>query len=178
MYMVREMDAGDVIACHEEPILPDDNAGALSERLAARAADLLLTWLPTIADGTAPRHPQDPAAVTFAPMIRKEERQIDWHDSAIDIWHQVRALAPAPAATAQFRDLQVKILAVHPVDPVPKMQEGKAGDLIELAGQRGLFAATGDGIIEITSLQPAGKRLMSGMDFLRGYHISTGDHFA
>lgn len=107
MWMAHAMDAGDVIACHEEPILPEDNAATLSMRLADDAAQLLLRWLPALAKGTAPHHVQDPGEVTFAPMIRKEERPITWQRTALDIWRQVRALAPAPAATALFRDMQV-----------------------------------------------------------------------
>lgn len=78
MWMVRAMDAGDVIACTETPIAPEDTAGTLGARLATLGAALLLTWLPALARDAAPHCPQDPARVTLAPPIRKEERAVTW----------------------------------------------------------------------------------------------------
>jgi len=111
MWMARAMDAGDIIACQAVPIQPEDNAGTLTDTLAVCAAHLLLHWLPSLAQGTAPHIPQDPAAVTFAPPIRKEERALDWSQPAVALWGQIRALAPQPGAVAIFRGQLIKILA-------------------------------------------------------------------
>ena len=178
MWMVRAMDAGDVIACVREPILDDDTAGTLSARLAEQAADLLLHWLPALSTGTAPHHAQDPTAVTFASPIRKEERGIQWEVSAETIWRQIRALAPSPAAITQLRGQAVKILAAHPVTDHSQLPKGEPGEVVESNPKIGLFVATGDGILQVLSLQPAGKRQMPAADFLRGSHLAVGERFA
>lgn len=178
MWMARGMDAGDVIACAQEDIRPEDTAGSLSARLAECAADLLLQWLPAIERGTAPHHPQDPTAVTFAPAISKEERHIDWSQSAMAIANQVRALAPTPAAVTGFRGQTMKLFDARPVASPTEEKRGEPGEVVEIEPRTGFVVATGAGELEIRSLQPAGKRLMSGADFLRGYRIVRGERFS
>ncbi|MHB9134649.1 MAG: methionyl-tRNA formyltransferase [Armatimonadota bacterium] len=176
MWMSREMDAGDIIACTELPILPEDTAGSLGEKLAHSAAELLLGWLPAIGEGRAPRIPQDPAAVTFAPAIRKDERGVDWTQPATAIWRQVRALSPTPTAVSTFRDIPVKVLEVVPL-PAEMTAAGTPGAVVESNPKVGLYVATGTGLLRICRLQPAGKRPMSGEDFLRGYHVKNDELF-
>jgi methionyl-tRNA formyltransferase len=177
MWMVRAMDAGDVIARVEEPITDEDTAGTLTTRLATRAASLLLTWLPTLAAGQAPHHPQDPAAVLFAPPIRKEECVIDWTQPAEVIRRQVQALAPVPGAVTRFRGQPVKILSATLAAQKIWEKEGEPGAITEVNPKNGLMVVTGAGLLHILSLQPAGKRAMSGADFLRGYHVTAGEPF-
>jgi len=182
MWMTREMDAGDVISDVEVPILPVDTYGTLSHTLAERAAELLMTWLLAIASGSAPRTPQRIEDVTFAPIIKKEERNIDWTSSAVEVWRQVRALFPTPIATTTFRNLPVKILDVVPAeiaDPNYVIDTaGRAGEVVENNPKVGLFIGTGSGVLQILSLQPSGKRPMTGADFLRGYRVTQGERFA
>ena len=176
LWMAREMDAGDVIAGIETPIAAADTGGSVSERLSELAAALLLSWLPAIADGTAPRLPQDAARATFAPALRKEERAIDWSRPAETIWRTVRALAPAPGAVAVFRGQPLKILAASPIaTPAPA---GIPGDVVEINPHVGPRVATGDGWLDLLALHPAGKRPISGADFLRGYRVAVGERFA
>jgi methionyl-tRNA formyltransferase len=177
MWMVRAMDAGDVIARVEEPITEEDTAGALTTRLATRAASLLLAWLPTLDAGQAPHYPQDPAAVLFAPPLRKEECIIDWTQSAETIRRQVQALAPSPGAVTRFRGQPVKIFSATLAEQKFWEKEGEPGAIIEINPKNGLVVATGAGVLKILSLQPAGKRAMSGADFLRGYHVAISEQF-
>ncbi len=172
MWMVRAMDAGDVIACEAIPIQPEDTAGTLMERLAVLAATLLLRWLPALACDEAPRLAQNPAQVTFAPPIRKEERDIDWTQPAEAIWRHIRALAPTPGATTQWRGQPVKVLAAMPVEG----PAGIPGTIVE-GKHTALLVATGAGTLRIDMLQPAGKRPMSGTEFLRGSHATRGERF-
>ncbi len=173
MWMVREMDAGDVLDCVEVPIFPEDTAGSLTATLADRAAKLLLRWLPSIENGTAPHIAQQPAAVTFAPLIRKEEREIDWRQSALQIARQIRALFPNPAATTTFRGNPLKILAAEPLSVV--RTAALPGTIIEANRVQGLQLATGEGALMVHTLQPAGKRAMSSAEFLHGHHVSPGE---
>ncbi|MHB9107288.1 MAG: methionyl-tRNA formyltransferase [Armatimonadota bacterium] len=177
MWMVREMDAGDVIACAETPILPEDNAGTLSERLSAQAAALLIDWLPALARGEAPHHPQDPSQVTFAPAIRKEERDIDWSQPAEAIWRQIRALAPAPAAITTFRKQPLKVLAAEVTKRISTEHAGIPGEIVEIQGTAGPVVATGDGYLLLLTVHPAGKRPLSAAEFCRGYRVAAGERF-
>jgi methionyl-tRNA formyltransferase len=172
MWMVRAMDAGDVIACAETPIMPEDTGGSLSERLSMLAADLLVTWLPALADGTAPHLPQDSTLVTLAPVIRKEERVVDWTQPAEAIWRQIRALAPTPAAMTLFREQPLKLLAAWPLEG-----SGTPGAILSDDPRIGLRVGTGDGVLELREVQPAGKRPMSGADFLRGTRLAPDEGF-
>ena len=176
MRMVKEMDAGGIIACVSEPILAEDNAGTLSARLAQLAAELLLKWLPALIAGNAPQQTQDPSAVTFAPAITKAERIIDWQQPAVTIWRQIRALAPLPTATTTFRKMPVKIFSTI-LSTKKEDKKGVGEIIVEDNAKAGLCVSTGAGILEITSIQPAGKRPMSGADFLRGYHVTRGERF-
>jgi methionyl-tRNA formyltransferase len=177
MWMVREMDAGDVIACARTPITPEDTAGSLTERLAGMAAGLLLEYLPALERREAPRTPQDSALVTLAPPIRKEERIIDWTRSAEEIWRQVRALSPTPSAVTTFRDIPVKILEACPASEKFVAPEGEPGEVVESSPKVGIFIATGMGYLQILTLQLAGKRPLSAVEFLRGYRIAAGECF-
>jgi methionyl-tRNA formyltransferase len=174
MWMAREMDAGDVIACSDTPITEEDTGGTLVSRLADLGARLLLDWLPAISAGTAPHVPQDPAGVTFAPVIRKDERLVDWTQPAVAIWRQIRALAPSPSATTVFRGQPVKLLAARPLNVDTTTEPGT---IVDIDARHGLHAATGAGLLEIIQLQPASKRPMSGEEFLRGIRPSPGEQF-
>jgi len=173
MWMVREMDAGDVIAQVDTPITAEDTAGTLSQRLAHLGSTLLLDWLPALARRDAPHHPQNPTEITFAPPIRNEERAIDWTAPALTLWRQIRALAPAPVAVTTFRGELVKFLVVQ---PAPTHTSATPGSLLPESAPR-LLVATGDGVLEILTLQPAGKRPMTGADFLRGARPAAHEKF-
>jgi len=173
MWMVRAMDSGDVISCVEVPIHPDDTAGSLTATLAEQAAALLLHWLPAIENGTAPHIPQLHEAATLAPLIRKEERDLDWRQPAIMLARQIRALFPNPSAVSTFRGAPVKILSA---EPLPAIANTRApGIIIPTEGNTDLWIVTGEGLLAIHTLHPAGKRAMSGAEFLRGYHVQPGE---
>jgi len=172
MWMVHEMDAGDVIACAGTAIGPEDTAGTLTDRLSHLAAELLLAWLPALEAGTAPHHPQDPALVTFAPPMTKEERAIDWTRPAVELWRHIRALAPAPGAVTTFRGQPLKVLAADPVDA----PAGTAPGVVSaVSGAEGPVVATGQGALRLRTVHPAGKRPMPGADFARGSRVRAGE---
>lgn len=174
MWMVREMDAGDVVDCRETPIKPEDTGGTLSARLASLGAELLLAWLPALEAGTAPHHPQDSAQVTFAPPIRKEDRPLDWRRPTEQLWWQIRALAPAPGATTIFRGQPLKVLSAQPeVTSLP----GEPGMILAVSAVDGPLVATGSGALRLLSVHPAGKRAMDGAEFTRGARLHTGERF-
>ena len=102
MYMAKELDAGDVILQKETPIGPDEDAQALTVRLADLGAEALSEAVAAIGNGTAARTPQDESRQTYASMLTKEMSPIDWTRSAREIDCQVRGLIPWPCAACEL----------------------------------------------------------------------------
>ena len=102
MYMAKELDAGDVILQKETPIGPDEDAQALTARLADLGAEALSEAVAAIGNGTAARTPQDESRQTYASMLTKEMSPIDWTRSAREIDCQVRGLIPWPCAACEL----------------------------------------------------------------------------
>ena len=115
-HMVREMDAGDIIDVAKTPIGPDETAGELLDRLAVLGADLLSRTLTAFAEGTVTRTPQDPAGISFAPMLDKTMCPIDWNKTAQQVHDQVRGLHPWPVATMELKGQKFKVHATRIVE--------------------------------------------------------------
>jgi methionyl-tRNA formyltransferase len=134
--------------------------------------------------GTAKPITQDAAQSSKAPRLKKEQGAIDWSRPAAEIKNQVRALRRWPRAytfwhPADAAPVRLNIDRVALVDPtVPGDAIGEAagpGTVVQTSP--GLIVATGDGPLEVRELQPAGKRSMPAVDFLRGNRVSAGDRF-
>ena len=168
MYMVKALDAGDVISTVSTEIGEHEDAAALTARLAALGAQALSETIPTLADGTSSRTPQDEAAFTYAPMLDRSLSPIDWTRSAHAIDCQVRGLIPWPCATASVDGKTVKVY------------ETISGEITTAAPgtmcavKRGISVACGDGrSLIITQLQAEGGKRMAAADYLRGHPLKT-----
>ena len=168
MYLCREMDAGDIIDVSKTPIGENETAGQLLDRLAVLGADLLSKTLGRFAaEGRVPAVPQNPAEVSYAPMLDKTMCPIDWNKSAIQVHNHVRGLHPWPVATMV---LQGKTFKVHDTRVVSG--SGAPGQILGLT-KTGLTIACGEGAVEITSLQAEGGKRMAAPDYFRGHPLET-----
>jgi len=165
MYLVREMDAGDVIEISKTPIGENETAGELLDRLAVLGADLLSKTLTRFTQGPVSATPQDPEKVSFAPMLEKTMCPIDWAKTAQQVHDHVRGLHPWPVATMQ---LQGKLFKVHETRVVPG--SGQPGQILGLT-KTGLVMACGQGAVEIRSLQAEGGKRMAAPDYFRGHPL-------
>lgn len=166
MYLIREMDAGDIIEIFKTPIGENETAGELLDRLAVLGADLLSKTLTRFqAEGKVPATPQNGSQATFAPMLEKTMCPIDWTKSAQQVHDHVRGLHPWPVATMV---LQGKIFKVHET----RITEGSGtpGQILGLT-KKGLKIACGEGAVEITSLQAEGGKRMAAPDYFRGHPL-------
>ena len=171
MHMATELDAGDIISQVETPIDPNETVEALHDRLADLGAKLLVGTVAHIADGTATRTPQDPARVTFAPMLSRELSPMDWTRPARELHDQVRGLIPWPAAVTELGGLRCKVYATQVCD---ERTDAEAGTVVK-ADKKGLKIACGEGtVLEICELQPDGKKRMPANAFLLGRPIPEG----
>ena len=168
MYLVREMDAGDIIDVARTPIGENETAGELLERLAVLGADLLSKTLTRLSRGDVSATPQDPEKVTFAPMLDKSMCPIDWSKPARRIHDQVRGLHPWPIATTELGGTKFKI---HQTILVEDTTDKAPGTPLEL-NKKGLRVACGEGtVIEIRQLQAEGGKRMAAPDYFRGHPI-------
>ncbi len=176
MYMAQKLDAGDIISQKAIPIEFNDSTGILFEKLSMVGCDLLKETLPTILNTTNSRIVQDENQVTFARNISREQERIDWNQSALDIYNQVRGLNPWPVAYTTLKQEAVKVWWGQPSQ---QSYTQPVGTVVELKVDR-LVVQTGfEQAFEITELQPAGKKKMSAEEFLRGTgsKLQIGDQF-
>ena len=164
-HMVREMDAGDIIDVAKTPIGENETAGELLDRLAVLGADLLSRTLTAFAEGTVTRTPQDPAGISFAPMLDKSMCPIDWNKTAQQVHDQVRGLHPWPIATMELKGKKFKVHATRIVEGA-----GQPGEILGLT-KTGLKIACGEGAVEVISLQAEGGKRMSAPDYFRGHPL-------
>ncbi|MBI5189307.1 MAG: methionyl-tRNA formyltransferase [Nitrospirae bacterium] len=171
MKMDVGMDTGDMLLAGEEPIRPDDTAGALTGRLAALGAGLLIKALDELQAGRLAGVPQDPEGATYAPMLKKETGRVDWTKPAIEIERQVRGLDPWPGAYTSRVGETLKIWGARVADV---SATGAPGEVIE-AGPAGIRVLTGDGALLITEIQTDGGRRMDVRDYLAGHKVTAGE---
>jgi methionyl-tRNA formyltransferase len=171
MYMVKKMDAGDILSQVTVPITDDDTFGSLHDKLSAAGSQLLMQTLPDIEAGRVHPISQDERLVTFAPSIQHEDEQIDWNRAAAEVRNLIRGLNPFPGA---FTYLENKVFKIFDAGLSDLEQPGTPGTILTDADNQ-LFAATGDGHwLEIKECQPAGKKRMRAADFLRGRVLEPG----
>ena len=170
MQMNERMDAGDVLLTREEPIRSDDTTDSLARRLSQLGAVALVEALDGLARGTLHPQPQDDALATLAPMIRKEEGEIDWNRSAVEIERAVRAFHPWPGAWTRARGKLLKIRRAATEPPAG----GSPGEIVR-ADADGICIATGAGALRVLELQLEGKRATSARDAVAGRLVRQGE---
>lgn len=178
IHMTPQIDAGPVIAQGSTLIDPEETAVELEARLAEIGAWLIRRAIDSLEAGILEALPQDPALASRAPRLKKTDGQIDWSRSALAIKNQVRSLEPWPKTyTFWHRSQGAPLrLILGPVKVEDGDKSAPPGTVLEAAGDR-LVIATGEGLARLEGVQPAGKRWMSVPEFLRGYHVQSGDRW-
>ena len=171
--MVFELDAGDILGVRKVAITDDTDARSLSETLRQLAADLIHVEFMDFVRGNLAGHPQDPALVTLAPKIKKEESLIRWDQPARDIFNKIRGLTLGPVAHTFFNGQRLKIWRTRVTASTTKAQPGTV-----VTNDGKLEVACGQGVLELLEVQPESKKAMTATEFVRGYRINQGDMFA
>ena len=162
MQMDVGLDTGDMLYKLSCPITAEDTSGTLYDKLAELGPQGLITTLKQLADGTAKPEVQDETLVTYAEKLSKEEARIDWSLSAAQLERCIRAFNPWPMSWLEIEGQPVKVWKASVIDTATK---AAPGTILE-ANKQGIQVATGDGILNLLSLQPAGKKAMSAQDLL------------
>ena len=176
MYMAEGWDDGDIIYQQEIEIKENDTVGKLHDKMARKGAELLLKTLKDIKAGEAPRIPQDDSKATYAYKIDKSLGEIDWNQSAEDIYNLIRGVNPWPGAYSVLDGDKIKIWA----SKITSKQDTdfEPGTIIEADKDEGILVQTAAGIIAITKLQLPGGKRMDVQDFLNGHQISVKKKFS
>lgn len=172
-FMVKEMDAGDILLQEDVALDPNETAGALQERMKLRGGILLVKTLDRLASGNITPRPQDHARATFAPRLQKEQGKIVWSEvTAQEAHNLIRGLNPWPCAYGFLGGKRVKILASRLPEARETPLDNAEPGVLKPYGEH-LFVRTRDSWLEILSVQVEGKRPMLPRDFANGMK-STG----
>jgi len=174
----RQVDTGDLLLSQKVSIGPGETHGELEARLAEIGAELLAETLDKWARKEVQPHQQDTTRSTKAPKITAEDRIINWAQDPQKIFNRVRGLSPAPGAVSRFRGKQVKILQCRIAEIPTSVSSTEAGETIAADPKTGVVVATGGGALQLTEIQPAGKRPMAGAEFVRGYRAKPGEKWS
>jgi len=165
------MDTGEILLQEELAIGPEETAPELTVRLAETGAPLMAQTLRGLAAGTLRVRPQNDAAATLAPILRREDGQIDWARSASEIYNRMRGFAPWPGAYTGFRGQICHLWG----KPVSKEKEPAAPGTL-LAPSGGLRVVCGQGsVLELTAVKLEGRRQVSAVEFARGARLQAGE---
>ncbi|MDX1478326.1 MAG: methionyl-tRNA formyltransferase [Saprospiraceae bacterium] len=165
----HEIDTGDMLMQREIPILPDDTAGTLHDRMKEIGAQVVVESVDRIACGDLTTIAQDPALVSKAPKIHHETCEIDFAQPTQRVYNFIRGLSPYPTAWTRIDGKQFNIYRCHPVTTEQQLEPGtiltNTKDILDLITQ--------DGAIRVDQLQLEGRKRMATPDFLNGYQITS-----
>jgi methionyl-tRNA formyltransferase len=176
MKLDEGMDTGPTFARVTTPIGADETAGEVGARLAMLGAEAVRRHLPEYVAGACTLEAQDHARSTTAPMLSKEDGRVDWARSARRVHDHVRGMSPWPGAFTHARGRIVKIHATRVVDGVA--HEATPG-LVIVADKSRVVVACGDRtLVELTQVQPEGRRVVTATDWVAGRGIAEGDQLS
>lgn len=175
------IDKGKIILQEVIPIGETETAGSLHFKMMQQGAELVLKTLDTIARGNYQLKDQGKLIcekklnLHYAPKISKEDCKIIWHNSAKNIFNQIRALNPHPGADTLLMapDQTAQILKVYYATPIFEPLGTITPGSINTDGKSFLQVACGDGFIELTEIQLSGKKRMDIALFLRGFKLDN-----
>ncbi len=167
------LDTGDLLRQHEVPIASDDTAETLSPKLAVVGAHLMVETLLGLREKTICPLPQDHTRASLAPILRKEDGQIDFHRTAVEIYNRLRGFQPWPGAFTRFRGKQLLICSAKIADLATTQLPGSL-----LTENNRLFVVCTDSVLELLDVQPEGKKRMSARDFINGYRPQPGEQLS
>ena len=175
MQMDIGMDTGAMLDKVVVPIAENTTMGELHDALREQGAALLLEVIDKIAAGTAVAEPQDDAQATYATLLDRSMEHIDWSKTAQEVHNLIRGFNPAPSTFTKLPN--GKSLKIWGSKIIDKSSTAAAGTVIE-TGKHSFFVACGEGVLEITEVQPESKKRMPAQVFLNGRGVQEGDLLA
>lgn len=175
MQMDIGMDTGAMLDKVVVPIEENTTMGELHDALREQGATLLLQVIDKIAAGTAVAEPQNNEQATYATLLDRSMEHIDWSKTAQEVHNLIRGFNPAPSTFTKLPN--GKSLKIWGSKMTGKSSAAAAGTVIE-TGKHSFFVACGEGVLEITEVQPESKKRMPAQVFLNGRGVQEGDLLA
>lgn len=195
MKMNAGMDTGPMLLKSHLPIGLLDNFDDIAQSLADQSAELLVKTLKGLTAGTIIPEPQDETLATYAPLIQKEDYELDWSKTAIALHNQVRGFYPN--CVTHFRGQPLKVIATVPLgigywpqmpvnlaaelqtgfDVLPPTSDAQPGTIVGLIKGQGPVVQTGNGLLLLRAVKPSGKRIQNGGDFVNGSRLQVNERF-
>ena len=175
MQMDIGMDTGAMLDKVVVPIAENTTMGELHDALREQGAALLLQVIDKIAAGTAVAEPQDNEQATYATLLDRSMEHIDWSKTSQEVHNLIRGFNPAPSTFTKLPN--GKSLKIWGSKMTGKSSAAAAGTVIE-TGKHSFFVACGEGVLEITEVQPESKKRMPAQVFLNGRGVQEGDLLA
>ena len=168
MQMVEALDAGPVLETFVCDIKKHDTGSSLHDRLAQMAANEIVGVLDQLQNKELHAVEQDETLVSYAKKILKQEANINWQQSASEIERKIRAFNAWPVAYSYLNDLRIRIWQAECLS-------GSGNDIagrIVSSNKEGIQVVTGDGVLNLTTLQQAGGKIISAQDFVNAHDVS------
>lgn len=162
MQMDAGLDTGDMLYKAICPISTSDTSASLYDKLAITGPEALIHTVEMLSAGQCVAEKQDDSLANYAEKLSKEEARINWQDDAVHIERCIRAFNPWPMS---YFMVEEQLIKVWQAEVFADKHDKQPGTIIS-ADKKGICIATGNGILNITQLQPPGKKAMSAQDIL------------
>jgi len=167
------MDTGEMLLRQELSIGPDETTLELAERLSRAGAELMVDTLLGLAAGRLAPQPQDHAAATTAPMLKRDDGRIAWERPAQEIYNRMRGFTPWPGAYSEFRG-QLCHISGRPASK--EMSSAAAGEILVEAGN--VYVACGSATtLQVSHIKLEGRKQVSAHEFANGARLHAGERF-
>ena len=168
------LDNGPILLTKETPILPEDTVSSLMEKLANIGGDLLLEGLDMLESGKYELVDQNEDEMTYYPMLKKENSNIDFEKTAQEVSNFVRGMAEWPVAVTNICGLKTKVYKAEPVFYL-ETQQFEQGQVVCANNKQGLIVKCGENtFVRLCQIEPQNAKIMRDTDFLNGRKIAVG----
>ena len=167
------LDNGPILMKQSVPIQVTDTVSSLMQKLGELGADMMVKSLDALESGNYVLTPQNEDEMTYYPMLKKENSNIDFETSSEKVAGFVKGLAEWPVAVTNIMGTVTKIFDAEVVNYIPE-KEYEAGQVVCATNKLGLIVKCGSGYVRLKELQPQSSKQMKDTDFLNGRKIPVG----
>jgi methionyl-tRNA formyltransferase len=174
MRMDAGLDTGPILLRRATAIGDEETASELTPRLAELGSESLIEALSKIERGEITLQPQDDAEATLAPILKREDGEIDWNREAQEIFNRLRGFTPFPGCFTFFNNQRLEVIKARVEPAITAPDRFQPGDVCEMAKESFVVACGAAAGLRITEVQLEGKRPMPSRDFLNGVKLQVG----
>jgi methionyl-tRNA formyltransferase len=174
MRMIPKLDAGPIIHQLTTPIADDETGGELTLRLSELGALALVEAMALLEAGAARERAQHEAKASYAGKIDRDTTRIDWSRPAVEVARRIRAFDPRPGAWTTHRGADLKLFGGRAMQALGPAAPGE----VTLIDANGMAVACGEGTVQVTAIQPSGKRRLTPSELANGRGIAMGERLS